>query len=385
MKILFVVNGMFAKGNGLSASARRTVRKLREAGEEVKILSAANPDPNGEQPDFCLKHFKFPVFEKLITRQGYGFAAVDKAIIRQAVKWADVVHIEEPFFIQMATCKIAKEEGVPCTATYHLHPENLFASVGMEKSRLFNDTMMRVWRDKVFDRCKIVQCPTQNVKERLEQWHYKAELRVISNGLVLSDLTRHETGEEVQKPYEAKYVVISIGRYSAEKDLRTLLLSMRYCKHAWDVQLVLAGRGPREKKLRKIAKQLVDEGVLRYPPIFGFHSLTELQAISMTADLYVHCAKIEVEGLSCMEAIQTGLVPIIAKGKYTATSQFALSEDSMYEAGNAEQLAQKIDLWLSDDERRKAEAEKYCNLGNEYDIDKSIEELRLMFRDAVEH
>ena len=42
MKILFVVNNFYASGNGLSASARRTVRYLREAGEEVRVLSGRN-------------------------------------------------------------------------------------------------------------------------------------------------------------------------------------------------------------------------------------------------------------------------------------------------------------------------------------------------------
>ena len=38
MKILFVVNNYYASGNGLSASARRTVKYLREAGEDVPVF-----------------------------------------------------------------------------------------------------------------------------------------------------------------------------------------------------------------------------------------------------------------------------------------------------------------------------------------------------------
>ncbi len=53
MKVLFVVNGFYAKGNGLSGSARRTVRKLKEAGIDVRVLSGRNEDPNGPQPDFA--------------------------------------------------------------------------------------------------------------------------------------------------------------------------------------------------------------------------------------------------------------------------------------------------------------------------------------------
>lgn len=37
MKILFVINNFYIKGNGLSGSARRTVKALQEAGQEVRV------------------------------------------------------------------------------------------------------------------------------------------------------------------------------------------------------------------------------------------------------------------------------------------------------------------------------------------------------------
>ena len=177
MKVLFVVNGFYAKGNGLSGSARRTVRKLKAAGIDVKVLSGANQDPNGEQPDFVLKDYVVPIFDKLVKKNGYGFTKTDKNIIAKAVEWADIVHVEEPFAIQMATCKIAEKMGKTITGTYHLHPENLFASIGMAKSHLLNDTTMRIWKKYVFDKCKILQCPTENAKARLVKWKFKSEIK----------------------------------------------------------------------------------------------------------------------------------------------------------------------------------------------------------------
>ena len=383
MKVLFVINGFYAKGNGLSGSARRTVRKLKEAGIDVRVLSGANPKAEGPQPEYVLKDYHMPVFDKLIRKQGYGFSKTDKGIIEEAVKWADVVHIEEPFAIQMATCKIATKLGKPLTGTYHLHPENLFASVGLEKSHFFNDSTMWVWKHFVFDKCKIVQCPTENVKERLEKWKFKADLRVISNGLVMEDLLTKTDEDAAKQISDAKYRIITIGRYSNEKDLKTLLKAMEYSKHSQEVRLIFAGRGPQKKKLMKIADKLVKTGVLKYPPIFGFYNLKELQTLSCSVDLYIHCAFIEVEGLSCMEAIQVGIVPIIAKGKYTATSQFALSEKSVFRERDAKDLASKIDYWLDHDEERKIEAQKYIGLGNKYNIDYSIKEIIKMFEDAL--
>ena len=384
MKVLFVINGYYTKGNGLSGSARRTVKKLKEAGIDVKVLSVRNSDPNGPQPDFVLNDFHIPLFDTLVKKQGYEFSKTDKSVIREAVSWADVVHLEEPFFLQYETCKIAKELNKPLTGTYHLHPENLFASVGLDRVHFFNKRTMIIWRDYVFNNCKILQCPTENVKGRLLRYKFKPELRVISNGLVMEDLLT-KTDEDIKDAdiNDAKYRIITIGRFSAEKDLTTLLKAMKYCRHSQDIRLIFAGRGPKKNKLERMANRLVKRGILKYPPIFGFYTLKELQKLSCSVDLYIHCAYIEVEGLSCMEAIQVGIVPIIAKGRYTATSQFALTDMSTYLSKDPKDLADKIDYWLDHDELRKEEAKKYIGLGNKYNIDYSIQQTIKMFEDAL--
>lgn len=381
MKVLFVINNFYTKGNGLCASARRTVKKLKERGLDVRILSAKNPDPEGPQPDYILDDYKMPIFNPLIKKQGYSFAKTNKRIAIDAINWADVIHLEEPFAVEMAVAKLANKMNKPLTATYHLHPENLFATVHLEKSPLSSFTL-KWWKRSCFDRCKIVQCPTENVKERLEKNNFKSELRVISNGLVLEDLVKNNSNE-IKKVSDAKYTIITIGRFSVEKNLKTLLNAMKYSKHNKDIQLIFAGRGPQEKNLKKLANKLVKKGVIKYNPVFGFYPLDELQELSRGSDLYIHLAYIEVEGLSCMEAVQTGLLPIIAKGKYSATSQFANNEKSTYEQKNPKDLASKIDYWLDNEEERKSEAVKYKDLVYEYNIDYSIDALIEMFSDAI--
>ena len=380
MKVLFVVNNFYAKGNGLSASARRTVKKLKERGIDVRVLSGKNPDPNGTQPEYILDDFKFPIFNPIIKKQGYQFAKSNKRIAIDAINWADVIHLEEPFVIQMGVAKLANKMHKPCTATYHLHPENLFASVHLENTFL-NSITMKWWKKSCFDRCKIVQCPTENVRERLAENKFKAELRVISNGLVVEDLV-NDNNTEVTKVSDAKYTVITIGRYSVEKNLKTLLNAMNYSKHNKEIQLIFCGRGPQEKKLKKLANKLMKKGVIKYNPVFGFYPLGELQKFSRGADLYIHLAYIEVEGLSCMEAVQTGLLPIIARGKYSATSQFAYDEKSIFMQKDPKDLANKIDYWLEHEEERKNEALKYKDLVYKYNIDYSIDALIEMFNDA---
>ncbi|MBQ7253534.1 MAG: glycosyltransferase [Bacteroidales bacterium] len=375
MKILFVLNNFYSTGNGLAASARRTVAALREAGEEVRVLSGPNHEAGGPQPEYLLKDFYFPLFQPIISAHGYMFASTDTRVVEEAVRWADVVHMQEPFVLEIRTAKIAKRLGKPITGTYHLHPENVFFSLWMGAWKLPNKLLLNAWRDLCFNKWSYVQCPTQNVKERLEANGFTSNLRVISNGVVPDPSVR-------QAHQNRPFRLACIGRLSGEKDQFTLLEAMRHCAHAQDIQLIFAGRGPQENRIRRKARRLFEEGVLSYDPVFVFLDRDGLRRLAASSDLAIHCATVEVEGLSIMEAIQQGAVPIIARGPITGTDQFALNERSCFPQKDATALAGKIDWWLDHPDRLEAARDAYVEFIKTFNIDNSVRELIKMFRDA---
>ena len=380
MKILFVVNNFYASGNGLSASARRTVKYLREAGEEVRVLSGRNHEAETPQPDYVLADFHVPVFDGLVQSNGYKFAKTDFAVIRRAVRWADVVHLEEPFIIQVVTARIARYYKVPCTATYHLHPENLFCSINLGDWKFLNYSTLLTWRDFVFNLCSDIQCPTENVLERLKKFGFKARLHLISNGIIPDlNIRPKEENEDPNRPF----LIVCIGRLSVEKDQPTLLEAMKYSKYADRIQLYFAGRGPEADAIKEKAHKLYEDGIVKYDPIFQFHDRDELRKLAARSDLYIHCATVEVEGLSALEALQQAVVPVIAKGELTATSQFALDEHSLFPTKDPEALAACIDYWLDHPVERQEMGWRYAESTEEYDIHKSIAALIDMFHQAA--
>ena len=133
----------------------------------------------------------------------------------------------------------------------------------------------------------------------------------------------------------------------------------------------------------EMAMKLYDEGVVKYRPIFHYHDRDGLRELASKADLYIHCATVEVEGLSALEALQQGVVPVIAEGKLTATSQFALDARSLFPSGDPKTLANRIDYWLEHPEERRRMSEKYVESTEEYDIHKSIAALIEMFRQSI--
>ena len=136
LKLLFVINNLYTRGNGLSASARRTITLLRERGHDVRVLSSGTADQaqacNFTAPEFTLPARRFPLADAIISAQGYAFAKPKRKVIKQAVAWADVVHLEEPFGLQARTAHAAKRAGTPVLATYHIHPENITATIHLD-------------------------------------------------------------------------------------------------------------------------------------------------------------------------------------------------------------------------------------------------------------
>lgn len=382
MKILFVINNYFIPGNGISASARRTVKALREAGNDVRLLSGCKPT-DSPQPAFPLKEFHFPIFQPLISSQGFCYASGDKKTIDEAVAWADVVHLEEMFVLQWRAIRTAQRMGKPITATFHMYPENILTSLGMGKWAWANRTLLKAWRKHIYDTCVQVQCPTENVLDRLRRYHFKAQLRVISNGLIPDACIRPLTPPDNYLDPERPLDVICISRLSKEKDQTTLFEALRYSQFAKRIRLTLAGNGPEARHYRKICDRLLQDGVIRYPVQFVFLDRQGLRELAAGADLAIHCAHIEVEGLSIMEAMQQGAVPIIAEGRYSGTSLFALDRHSVFPVQNPEALAQRIDYWLARPKERWEKGWQYVEHMKNFDIALSAQKLTEMFQDAV--
>lgn len=383
MKILFVINSYYAVGNGMAASCQRTARYLKEAGHEFRVLSGPNLLADEPQPEFPLKRFIFPLFQPMIESLGYQYASSDKEMIRKAVEWADVVHLVEPFVLQYKTIKIARELGKPITSTYHLHPENITCHMGpLFYWKGLNRSLLRIARHYIYNHCAALQCPSENVLDRLRRYHFKAQLYPISNGIIPDKCIRPAESPQDYLDPQRPLEVIYIGRLSTEKDQFTLLEAMRYSQFAHRIRLHFAGQGDAEKKIKCLAARLVKEGVIQYEPVFTFENREGLRKLAAGADLAIHCATIEVEGLSIMEALQQGAVPIIAQGHTTGTAQFALDSRSLFPEKNPEALAGRIDYWLSHPQERWEMGKKYAESMERYDIHKTTEHLIQMFRDA---
>lgn len=377
MKVLFVCNGLL-KGNGLRTAVLASKAGLIKAGVDVRILSSGNDDRSDAQPDYLLKHYVFPICEPLISYSGFRYASIDRDVIREAVGWADVVHLMEGFPLEAAVVKIAEEMGRPCVGTYHIFSENITSNMGLGELWLINKLINLWWRRSVYDHCTCIQCPTWTVRNYLKGHGYKSRLKVISNGI---EITAGVGQESV--PGTSPYRIITVGRLANEKSQMTLIDALRHSRHAGEIELHIAGKGPKARKIKKAAHKLFEDGVVKHDPVFGYYGAAELDELLRSSYLYIHCAKVEVEGLSCLEALKQGVVPVIADARLSATSQFALDSRSVFPVSDPKKLAERIDWWVEHPEERREMSRRYSESTMNYDIKESTKRMIEMYEEAL--
>lgn len=379
MNVLFVTNNISVPGNGICSSVNTTAANLRKKGVDVQFLSGLSSDPNAPVPMFALEKFHFPIFQPIIDANGFSYARLTGKTIREAIEWADILHVSEPLFLQEKAIRLAEKAGKPIVGTFHLYTQNILNEIPGASWGWTNDVLMKMWKKAIFDHCAAVQCPTEVVRRLLEKYAFKSRLVVISNG---TDIASERV--VAQKPQTDPYIILNIGRYANVKSQMTLLEAMKYSRHSTEIQIVLAGTGVNYRKLEKEGERLVSRGVLKYKPELGFKDKEQIKAVAGKAYLYVHCAKLEVEGLGCIEAVREGCVPLIGSGEYIGTTDFALDDRSVYPGGDAKALAEKIDWWIEHPEEREDAGQRYADFSRKFAIGKSIDSLIEMYRSVLD-
>ena len=125
---------------------------------------------------------------------------------------------------------------------------------------------------------------------------------VIENGIDLAPFTR------LGRTHRAvTFHVVSVGRLDAQKDLPTLLRAWQRIERLLPgARLSLAGRGPREARLRALARSL---GLARVE-FLGF--VDAIPALLQSADCYVQSSRWEGFGLAVAEAMAAGLPVVVS-------------------------------------------------------------------------
>jgi glycosyltransferase involved in cell wall biosynthesis len=329
LKILYALDSAGSARAGGLVSGDRVLSRLRAHHDVVSV---------GVNGDIALDVLSLPLVRGLVAANSFTFARPRSSLLHEAIAQADVVHVQLPFFLGFAAMRAARDLGVPVVAAHHVQPENALASLALASPRLgwlFNRPAVFRWLNRLmvgafYNRADVVVCPSPLARDELLKAGLKRPSAIISNG-----------APERFRPAAARqagpFTVLSVGRLVPEKRHDLILEAARRSRHARDLRVIIAGKGPLELKLRGLAIGHPSQVRL------GFVDDDALLRLYQSADLYVHASEVELEGMAPLEAMRCGCPAVIADSPASATRQFALDGSHLFPAGDAHALARRID------------------------------------------
>jgi len=368
MNIVIVIDYYGKSTNGTTMTARHLVKGLEALGHNVKVLcGVGNGDENvyatGEDKSFLPLYY-------VCKSQGFIMGKVDWNIIKPVLDQADVVHFLAGFHFERRIKIYCDKHGIKTTAAFHVQPENITSTVYLGKFKALNSFIYALYRRFFYRKFTEIHCPSNMIAGQLKSHGYKANLHVISNGI---SPKFHPIEANRPKELEGKYLITMVGRISREKRQDLLIRAIAHSKYKDKIYLMLPGSGPWKGTIENMCKKY-----LKDQSYIGWVQQDELLKFLNYADLYVHASDIEIEAISCMEAFACGMVPVISNSGLSATSQFALEEHNVFEAGNYKDLCAKIEYWIEHEEEKKALSKKYVEYAKQFAVDKCVAQLEQM-------
>lgn len=371
--VITIVCDVFGEDtNGTIVATNNLIKFLKKQGHTIRILSAEQSKA-GQENYFIVPTMNFgKLLNAYVAKVGVSLAKADKEIVKKSLKGADHVHIMLPFSLGVAAAKIAHEMGISTSAGFHMQAENFTSYIKLNKLKPLNHGVYKfIWKH-MYKYIDGIHYPTKFIRDIFE-----SNIKQKTNGYIISNgVHEYVKKRECNKPeeFKDKIVILSIGRYAREKSQDTILKAINYSKYKNKIQVILAGEGVKEKYYKKLSKNL------KIKPIFNLYSRDDLVDIINYADLYVHPAEMELEGIACLEAIACGKLTIVSNSKLSATKDFAIDERCIFEKRNPKDLARVIDYWIDNPKEKLIYEKQYLDnavIYNQQDCMKKMEEMIL--------
>jgi glycosyltransferase involved in cell wall biosynthesis len=310
--IVGIVTDFYFPWIGGPAGAIRSLgRGLVERGHEVALLA---PSPHGR---FAVENDGGMTVTRVPTvRAPVGYNLRVALPPRGVNAWLDhvqpdVVQIHHPFPLSAAAAFAARKRTIPIVATNHTIPEcSLWGLQRIQPAYRSVSWAFGGWLRRVLGSADIVTTPTSTAAAMLQNVGYRGVVRVISNGM---DTMRFapgpaDEGLRARLGLDKCPAVLYTGRLDPEKEMGNWLRAAAGVAKRTDVQFIVGGEGTDRERLETLARDLGIEDRCHF---VGYVSDSELPSLYRLADIYMMLAPVELQSISTLEAMATGL-PVVA-------------------------------------------------------------------------
>lgn len=372
--------------NGCAVFTQRLAQNLVKRGHEVAVVAPGLKFGDYLEKDqygvnvYGLRSIPIKVIHpnyRMMTK-----ADISTSVLKIVTEFQpDVIHIQNHFSLGRACLRIAKKQGIAIIGTNHFMPENHLQFA----PKIAEGTMAKVlWNDflRVYNQLDCVTAPSRAAAQMLYDVGYKKKAEVVSNGMEFDKFKKRPTSERLLQKYRLSKNIptfITVGRVEKDKNLDMMLRAFALYLEKNEGQLIVVGNGRSEKDLKKLSVLL---GIKEKVVFTGKIIVNEVFEIYSLADVYIGAGTAELQGLSVMEAMASGL-PILAVNAVALPELVKDGVNGYLFELSADDLAEKMEKILENKEKIKAMGAKSLEIIGAHDMANTIDKFEIIYEKVI--
>ncbi|MCC6207252.1 MAG: glycosyltransferase [Gammaproteobacteria bacterium] len=351
MRILMISDVYFPRVNGVSTSIATYRESFQALGHEITLLAPAYPA--GHEDDSGI--IRIPSRGLLLDPEDRMMRYRVLVAMREALRGRsfDIVHIQTPFVAHYAGIRIARDLGLPVIESYHTYFEEYLYHYIPLLPRASLRVLARRFSAGQGNAVDALAVPSRAMLEKLRDYGVHSEMRIIPTGLNMRHFSRGDgaafrrrLGIDPSRP-----VLLFVGRVAFEKNIDFLLhMADEVRRQIPDVLLLIAGEGPAEPHLHRLAQRLDLEANVAFAGYLD--RATALLDCYAAADVFVFSSRTETQGLVLLEAMAMGR-PVVAQAVMGTRDVLREGEGALIAENDVHDFARKVLALLGDRELHK--------------------------------
>ena len=239
MKIAIVCPYAWDRFGGVQSHVRSLASVLRRRGHEPVVIAPSAGEVHREEPDVRIVGRALPVPANGSVAS-LSFGPLAAAAMRRELRsfGPDVIHIHEPLIPSLSLLAVWNATA-PMIGTFHASADS---SVGY---RLARPVLERAVRQLS------VRTAVSNAARALAETYFPGDFEITPNGI---DLDRFERASAMTIPSKPARIVF-LSRLEKRKGVEVLIRAAAALQDL-DVEVIIAGAGPRERTARSLASSL---------------------------------------------------------------------------------------------------------------------------------
>jgi len=369
MKILFTTESYYPIIDGGAIAQHRIVHELIKKGHDVRVIAPSFSFKNTVEEDngsviYRPHAFLLPFY----MNNKYHFAPFPLLYVKKIIDTfqPDVINVCSPYPISLCAVIWVKKKHIPLVGSIHILPENVLAPFF---SSGFYPTMVKyTWSYLVYfyNLVDWATVPTQTGAAMYHKKGLKTPVTPISNGVNTEMFKPTNKGEYLRKRFNLpkKPLILYTGRINQEKNVDVLVKAIPLVLKEVDAHFLFCGSGGLKPDMMKLTQNL---GVNSHTTFIDFLDWTDYPNIYTLADLFVMPAESELQSIVTLEAIASGVPPVVVnKG---AVPELASAENGLvFEPQDSNQLAANIITILSNKKLRNTMKKNSLKLSEQHSM-----------------